>query len=59
MVGVAICMPQVVLKGINVLVDGEPAKVVDIPYATRQLPATGAAAEAGGENLQDRAAEAK
>eukprot|EP00878_Enallax_costatus_P023231 GHUV01024699.1.p1 GENE.GHUV01024699.1~~GHUV01024699.1.p1 ORF type:complete len:310 (+),score=105.60 GHUV01024699.1:842-1771(+) len=46
---------QVLLKGINVLVDGQPAKVVDVPYVTRQLPTT----TAPGESLQDRAAAAK
>ncbi|WIA42885.1 hypothetical protein OEZ86_008804 [Tetradesmus obliquus] len=55
---------QVPLKGITVLVDGQPAKVVDVPYATRQLPSAGAAASsaaaAAAENsLQDRAAAAK
>lgn len=46
-------------------VDGQPAQVVDVPYATRQLPTaaaaetdTSAAAGAGGD-LQDRAAAAK
>lgn len=42
----------------DVLVDGEPAKVVDVPYVTRQLPTT-AAATGGAESLQDRAAAAK
>ncbi|KAF6259676.1 hypothetical protein COO60DRAFT_990519 [Scenedesmus sp. NREL 46B-D3] len=57
---------QVPLKGITVLVDGQPAKVVDVPYATRQLPTAGAAAgtaagaaEASADSLQDRAAAAK
>lgn len=50
---------QVPLKDITVLVDSQPAKVVDVPYATRQLPTAAAAAEAAGDNLQDRAAAAK
>jgi hypothetical protein len=54
---------QVPLKGITVLVDGQPAKVVDVPYATRQLPTAGAAAAsstaAANDSLQDRAAAAK
>ncbi|WIA22426.1 hypothetical protein OEZ85_004730 [Tetradesmus obliquus] len=56
---------QVPLKGITVLVDGQPAKVVDVPYATRQLPSAGAAdssaaaAAAAEDSLQDRAAAAK
>lgn len=50
---------QVPLKDITVLVDGQPAKVVDVPYATRQPPTAAAAAEAAGDNLQDRAAAAK
>jgi len=57
---------QVPLKGLTVAVDGQPARVVDVPYATRQLPtaaaaetdASAAAAGAGGD-LQDRAAAAK
>jgi hypothetical protein len=57
---------QVPLKGITVLVDGQPAKVVDVPYATRQLPTAGAAAggatsssSSTADSLQDRAAAAK
>lgn len=47
-----------------VSVDGEPARVSDVPYLTRQLPtttaaATDAAAGEGGDDLQDRAAAAK
>lgn len=61
---------QVPLKDLFVSVDGQPARVVDVPYLTRQLPKTGsssddddgaAAAAAGGDaaSLQDRAAAAK
>ncbi|KAF8057639.1 transferase [Scenedesmus sp. PABB004] len=58
---------QVPLRGITVAVDGEPAKVVDVPYASRVLPRAasagaggGAAGAAGGaDSLQDRAAAAK
>jgi hypothetical protein len=54
---------QVPLKGITVLVDGQPAKVVDVPYATRQLPtaagSAASAAAAAADSLQDRAAAAK
>jgi hypothetical protein len=62
---------QVFLKGITVAVDGQPAKVVEVPYVTRQLPKAAATAAAGGssssnsasqaagDDMQDRAAAAK
>lgn len=55
---------QVPLKDLYVAVDGQPARVTDVPYLTRKLPTAAgsdvdAAAGAEGQDLQDRAAAAK
>lgn len=58
---------KVPLKDLMVSVGGEPARVSDVPYLTRQLPtaagsssdAAGAAAAGDSADLQDRAAAAK
>jgi hypothetical protein len=57
-------MQQVPLKDLMVSVDGEPARVSDVPYLTRQLPSASgssdtAAAALDSADLQDRAAAAK
>lgn len=59
----ALCV-QVPLKDLYVAVDGQPARVTDVPYLTRKLPTAAgsdvdAAAGAEGQDLQDRAAAAK
>lgn len=57
---------QVPLENLIVAVDGQPARVTNVPYPTRQLPtaegsSSGAAASSSdkGTDLQDRAAAAK